>query len=78
MVHAAQQIALDKCTGETGDDRCQQQSDPEAAKSRQREADVGTEHIEPRVREIEHAHHAEYQCEPCRYHEQQEAVDDSI
>src|SRR5262249_26871971 len=78
VVYATQHIALDECTGETGHNGCEQQPDPEAAESRQCEADIGAEHVEPRVRKIEHTHHAEYQRKPGRYHEQQKAVDDTV
>jgi hypothetical protein len=45
---------------------------------RQGETDIGAEHVEPCMREIEHAHHAEDQRQPGGNHEEQQSVNDAV
>ena len=64
FVHPAQHVTFDKDTRKAGDKGCEDEPDPESAEPRQRETDIGAEHVEPCMGEIEHAHHAENQREP--------------
>ena len=78
LVHAAQHVALDERATATGDERSGDQSGPEADAAAERKTDVGAQHVEPGVGEIEHAHHAENQRETRGHHEQQEPVNDAV
>ena len=78
FVHAAQHVALDQDADQPGDEGCQDEPEPESAMPRQGEPDIGAEHVEPGMGEIEHAHHAEDQRQPRRHHEEQQAVNDAV
>src|SRR5208282_1870680 len=54
------------------------QSRPEAEMPTDLEAKIGAEHIEARVSEIQHAHHAEHQGQSARQHEKQHPVKDAV
>ena len=51
---------------------------PEAAQLADLEAEEGAEHVEARMREIEHAHHAEDERQAARHEEQQHAVEHAV
>ena len=51
---------------------------PEADPASELERQIGAQHEDARVREVEHAHHAEDEREPARQHEQQQPVDDAV
>ena len=42
------------------------------------EGEIGADHIDAGMGEIQHAHHAEDQRQPARQHEQQHAVDEAV
>ncbi len=54
-VHAAQPVALDAGADRAGEQWRDQQRRPEAEPSADLEAEEGAEHVETRMREIEHA-----------------------
>jgi hypothetical protein len=70
-VHAAQHVALDQDAAKTCDDGRRDQAPPEAETARAGVPDIGAEHVEPRVREVQDAHHAEDERQASSYHEQE-------
>ncbi len=62
-VHAAQAEALEQGAQQTGGQGRQHQRGPKAHPARDRISEVGPQHVEAGVREIEHPHHAEDQRE---------------
>ncbi len=74
LVHAPQRIALEGGAQCAHDQRREEERGPEAHYAGDRIGEVGAEHVEAGVREIEHAHHAEDQRQPGAQHEQQEPV----
>ncbi|MCY1373398.1 hypothetical protein D9M69_606720 [compost metagenome] len=69
LVDAAQEEALHAHAQHPGDDGGQHQRHPETRDGRQCIGGVRAYHVERCVREIEHAHHPENQCQACRHHE---------
>ncbi|MGF6636541.1 hypothetical protein OKW39_003692 [Paraburkholderia sp. MM6662-R1] len=67
--HAPQQPAFERRAEQPDEERRNHQRAPEAGARRHRKADVRAEHIEARMREVEHAEHAEDQRQPGRQHE---------
>jgi hypothetical protein len=78
LVHLAQAKALEGRADHKHQQRRHQQRPPEAYDLRGAVGDVGPNHVEGRVREIEHAHHAEDQRQARAQHEQQQAVAEAV
>jgi hypothetical protein len=76
--HAAQQPALERRADQADDERRDHERGPETEARRHRIADVSAQHVEARVREVEHAEHAEDQRQARRQHEEQQAEADSV
>jgi len=74
LVHPAQGIALKRSAQHKHQQRSQHQRWPEAHHPGDGEREIGTQHVEAGVCEVEHAHHAEDQREAGTQHEKQEPV----
>ena len=70
--------ALDERANHADHQRRQDEPGPEADAAAQLEAEIGAEHVEARMGEIEHAHHAEDQRQAARHHEEQHAVEHAV
>jgi hypothetical protein len=77
-VGAAQAVALDHGADGADQQRRNQQAGPEADPSADLVGEVGAQHVEAGVGEIEDAHHAEDQRQAAGQHEQQQAVGDAV
>ncbi len=73
-----QAVALDQRADNADDQRREDEPRPEADPPADLEAEIGAEHVEARVGEVEHAHHAEDQRQAARHHEQQHAVEHAV
>ena len=73
-----QPVALDKRADRADHQRRQNEPGPESDATADLEAEIGAEHVEARVGEIEHAHHAEDQRQAARHHEEQHAVEHAV
>jgi len=78
LVHLAQAKALEGRAHGKHQQRRHQQRPPKAYDLRCAVGDVGADHVEGGVREIEHAHHAEDQRQAGAEHEQQQAVAEAV
>jgi hypothetical protein len=56
----------------------EKQGPPKADQDGDAVSHIGAQHVKTGVRKIEHAHHAEDQCEPGAQHEQQQAIAHAI
>ena len=77
-VHVAQAVALDRRADQPASERRQHERGPEPDPASELEREIRAEHEDARVREVEHAHHAEDEREAARQHEQQQAVHDAV
>ena len=77
-VQAAQTVALDQRPDRADGDRRDEEPGPEADPAADLEAEIGADHVEAGVGEVEHAHHAEDQRQAARHHEQQHAVEHAV
>ena len=77
-VQTPQAVALDERPDHADHQRRQDEAGPEADAAADLEAEIGPEHVEARVGEIEHAHHAEDQRKAARHHEKQHAVEHAV
>ena len=75
---APQPPHFDGSTNQSAEQGSHDQRRPEADIGADGVGEVGAEHIRAGVGEVEHAHHAEDECEPARQHEQQHAVNEAI
>ena len=78
LVHAPQSPALDHRADHKQHERRKHQRRPEADPGTDLVGDVSAEHVEARVREVQHAHHREDQRQARRQHEQQQSVADAV
>ena len=60
------------------ENRCDKEGRPEPDAPGDLETEIGAEHVEAGMGEIEHAHHAENQRQPARQHEQNHAVEHAV
>ena len=77
-VNLAKGHPLEQGTQGAHDQGGQQQGRPEADDGTERIADIGADHVETGVREIEHAHHGKNQRQSGTEHEQQQAVAQTV
>ncbi|MDR8835507.1 hypothetical protein FEQ02_06600 [Burkholderia pseudomultivorans] len=77
-LHAAQQPALAARAEQPDRERREHERGPEPRLRGDAVADVRAEHVEARVREVQHALHAEDQRQAGRQHEQQQAVAEAV
>ena len=77
-MHAPQAVALDQRADRADQQRGDDEARPEADAAADLEAEIGAEHVEAGMGEIEHAHHAEDQRQAARHHEQQHAVEHAV
>ena len=78
LVDAAQAVALDAGADRAGQQGRNQQRRPEPEPPADLETEEGAEHVEARMREIEHAQHAEDDGEAARHQKQQHAEQDAV
>ena len=78
VVHAPEPPHLDRRADRAAQHRGQHEGRPEADPVADLIGEVGAEHVDAGMGEVQHAHHAEDQCEPARQHEQQHAVNQAI
>jgi hypothetical protein len=77
-MHPAEAVSLGRRPQQPDRERSHHQSRPEAGVQRDGVGEVGPQHVEGGVGEVEYAHHAEDEGEPARQHEQQHAVDEPV
>ena len=75
---AAKAEPLDRRADRADGDRRDDEPGPEADAPLDLEAEVGAEHVEAHMGEVEHPHHAEHKREPACQHEEQHAVQDAV
>jgi hypothetical protein len=78
VMHAPQAPHLDRRPDQRAQDRGQDQRRKETDELADGEGEIGADHVDAGVGEIEHAHHAEDQRQAAGQHEQQHAVDQAI
>jgi hypothetical protein len=78
FVRAAKREALDRHAERADRERRQHERRPEADPAADLVREVGAEHVEARVREVEHAHQREDDGEARGKHEQQQPVADAV
>ena len=78
LVHAAQAEALDAGADRAGQQRRDQQRRPEAEPAGDLKSEEGAEHVEARMREVQHAEHAEDDGQAARHQKQQHAVQHTV
>jgi hypothetical protein len=78
LVHCPQSEALGQCSEHAHEQGRQEQGGPETGMQPGLVGEIGAEHVEACMREVEHAHHAEDQRQSGREHEQQQSVGQAV
>ena len=77
-VDAAQAVALDRGADRAREDGCDQEGRPEADPARDLISEERTEHVEARMREVQHAEHAEDDGEAAGHQKEQHPEQDAV
>ncbi len=78
LVNLAQAVALNARADQPRENRCNQQRGPEPEPAADLESEKCAEHVEARMREVEHAEHAENNCQAAGHQKQQHAEQHAV